>query len=87
MLFRSIFENLCDTRAAMWCRLDSGAKTNFVQLTYNGSGNGAFLAVVAVRRINKLRAVNILISSTPAASTIYKHSQVMQAAIGRRKLP
>jgi hypothetical protein len=33
-------------------------------------GNGAFLAVVAVPRINNLRAVNTLNSSTPAASTI-----------------
>src|SRR6266849_6849974 len=31
VLFRSIFENLCDTRAAMWCQLDSRAKNNFVQ--------------------------------------------------------
>ncbi len=30
---------------------------------------GAFLAVVAVPRINKLRVINILNSSTPAAST------------------
>jgi hypothetical protein len=32
-------------------------------------GNGAFLAVVAVPRISNLRVVNIVISSTPAAST------------------
>jgi hypothetical protein len=31
--------------------------------------NGGFLAVVAVPRINKLRVINALISSTPAAST------------------
>jgi hypothetical protein len=30
---------------------------------------GAFLAVVAVPRINKLRVINTLNSSTPAAST------------------
>jgi hypothetical protein len=35
----------------------------------NGMGNGAFLAVVTVPRINNLRAVNMVISSTPAAST------------------
>ncbi|MGB8760178.1 MAG: hypothetical protein WCD01_04740, partial [Candidatus Sulfotelmatobacter sp.] len=34
-----------------------------------GSGNGAFLAVVADPRINKLRVINSLNSSTPAAST------------------
>jgi hypothetical protein len=31
--------------------------------------NGAFLAVVAVQRINKLRVINTLNSSTPVAST------------------
>jgi len=31
MLFRSIPENLCDTVAAMWCLLDSRAKSIFVQ--------------------------------------------------------
>jgi hypothetical protein len=34
-------------------------------------GNGAFLAVVAFHRINNLRVINIVISSTPAASTNY----------------
>jgi hypothetical protein len=37
--------------------------------TYNGSGNGAFLALVAVPRINKLRVINTLNSSIPTAST------------------
>jgi hypothetical protein len=32
-------------------------------------GNGAFLAVLAVPRINNLLAINTLNSSTPAAST------------------
>jgi hypothetical protein len=32
-------------------------------------GNGAFFALVALPRIHNLRAVNIVISSTPAAST------------------
>ena len=36
----------------------------------NGSGNGAFFALVALPGINNLRAVNREISSTPAASTI-----------------
>jgi len=36
---------------------------------YNGSGNEAFLALVALLGINNLRAVNTVISSTPAAST------------------
>jgi hypothetical protein len=36
------------------------------------SGNGALLAVVAVPRINNLRPINALDSSTPAASTNYK---------------
>ena len=44
-------------------------KSIFVQETYNGLGNGAFLAVVADPRISNLRVVNTLISSTPAAST------------------
>jgi hypothetical protein len=35
---------------------------------YNGSGNEAFLALVALLGIN-LRSVNTVISSTPAAST------------------
>jgi hypothetical protein len=38
--------------------------------SYNGSSNGALLAVVAVPKINKLRVINTLNSSTPAASTI-----------------
>jgi len=45
-----------------------------VQQTYNGSGNGAFLAVVAVPRINNLRVINTLNSSTPAASNIFCQS-------------
>jgi hypothetical protein len=36
--------------------------------TINGSGNGAFLAVVAVPGINKLRVIKTLNSSTPVAS-------------------
>jgi hypothetical protein len=34
------------------------------------AGNGPFFAPLAIRRINNLRAVNTLNSSTPAASTI-----------------
>ena len=46
------------------------SEKHFRTITYNGSGNGAFLAVVAVPRINKLRVINTLNSSTPAASTM-----------------
>jgi hypothetical protein len=34
----------------------------------------AFFALVALPRINHLRAVNIVISSTPASSTIFTQS-------------
>jgi hypothetical protein len=36
--------------------------------TYNGIGNDAFFAPLAIRRINNLCAVNTLNSSTPVAS-------------------
>jgi hypothetical protein len=48
------------------------ARKDFRTITYNGIGNGAFLAVVAIPRINNLRIINALDSSTPAASTIIK---------------
>jgi len=48
----------------------TASESIFVQKSYNGSGYGAFLALVAVPRINKLRVVNTLNSSTPAAPTI-----------------
>ena len=41
----------------------------FRTINVHGSANGAFLAVVAVPRINKLRIINTLNSSTPVAST------------------
>jgi hypothetical protein len=41
----------------------------FVESTYNRSGNGADLAVVAFPGIDNLHALNTLNSSTPAAST------------------
>ena len=40
----------------------------FLQQTYNGFGNVAFFALVPLPRINRLRAVNTLDRSTPAAS-------------------
>jgi hypothetical protein len=60
-------------RGLLWalcgvCRTQS--KSIFVQSTYSGSGNGAFLAVVAIPRINNLRVIHTPNSSTPAASTM-----------------
>jgi len=69
VLFRSIPENLCDTVAAMWCLLDSRAKTFSYNKRAMDRAMGPFLAVVAVPRINKLRVINTLNSSTPVAST------------------
>lgn len=46
---------------------DSRSERIFVE-TYNGSGNEALLAVVAVPGISNLRVINTPNSSTPAAS-------------------
>jgi hypothetical protein len=45
------------------------SEKHFRTIDTRGLGNGAFLAVVAVPRINKLRVINALNASTPAAST------------------
>src|SRR4029077_18881556 len=44
---------------------------HFRSINVQWIGQSAFLAVAAVPRINNLRAVNMLDSSTPAASTKY----------------
>ena len=50
------------------------SEKHFRTINVQWIGNEAFLAVVAVRGINNLRAVNTLDSSTPAASTTISFS-------------
>jgi hypothetical protein len=57
--------------AAMSCLLDSQSSKHFRTINVQSIrqwGNGAFLAVVAFHRINNLRVVNIVISSTPTST-------------------
>jgi hypothetical protein len=55
---------------------DFKAKALSYNKTYNGSGNGAFLAVVAVPRINKLCAVNTLDRPTPTPPPFFIINQL-----------
>ena len=67
VFFRSISESLWDTVGTVW-GLPNSEREYFRTINVQWIGNGAFLAVVAVPRINKLRVINIVISSTPVAS-------------------
>jgi hypothetical protein len=60
--------NLWDTVGTVWSLPDS-EREYFRTIDVQWIGQWAFLALVALPRINNLRAVNIVISSTPAAST------------------
>src|SRR5258708_38828571 len=61
--------NLWAPVIAMCCPTDSERKAFSYNKRTMDWAMGPFVAVVAIPRINNLRAVNTLISSTPAAST------------------
>lgn len=63
--------NLWDTLGTVWGLPNSRARVFSYNKRTTDRAMGAFLAVVTVPRINNLRVLNTLDSSTPVASTSY----------------